>query len=102
MVVKNSLKSETIESLSYKLSKIETNVFNSFANVLSKFSDFDGEPTTFTSSKIVFEQYGVKLIVNGKGFTYGGDVGKITSVRLIDNANNIDIEVKGEFSDSYY
>ena len=101
MVVKNSLKSETIESLSYKISKMETNVFNSLMSVLNKFSDFDGEPTTFTSSKIVFEQYGVKLIVNGKGFTYG-DFGKITSVRLIDNANSIDIEVKGEFSDSYY
>ncbi|WP_066358722.1 calcium-binding protein [Aliarcobacter cryaerophilus] len=101
MVVKNSLKSETIESLSYKISKMETNVFNSLMSVLNKFSYFDGEPTTFTSSKIVFEQYGVKLIVNGKGFTYG-DFGKITSVRLIDNANSIDIEVKGEFSDSYY
>lgn len=101
MVVKNSLKSETIESLSYKISKMETNVFNSLMSVLNKFSDFDGEPTTFTSNKIVFEQYGVKLIVNGKGFTYG-DFGKITSVRLIDNANSIDIEVKGEFSDSYY
>ncbi len=30
MVVKNSLKSESIESLSYKLSKIDTNVLNSF------------------------------------------------------------------------
>lgn len=102
MVVKNSLKSETIESLSYKISKMETNVFNSLMSVLNKFSYFDGEPTTFTSSKIVFEQYGVKLIVNGKGFTYGGDFEKITYVRLIDNANSIDIEVKGEFSDSYY
>ena len=67
MVVKNSLKSETIESLSYKISKIETNVFNSLMSVLNKFSYFDGEPTTFTSNKIVFEQSGVKLIINNRG-----------------------------------
>lgn len=82
---------------------METNVFNSLVSVLNKFSYFDVGPTTFTSSKIVFEKSGVKLIVNGKGFTYG-DFGKITSVRLIDNANSIDIELKGELNifDGYY
>ena len=55
MVVKNSLKSETVESLSYKLSKIDTNVLNSFNRMISDFTYFDGEPTSFSSSKIVFD-----------------------------------------------
>ena len=97
MVVKNSLKSETIESLSYKLSKIDTNVLNSFNRMISDFTYFDGEPTTYSSSKIVFDTKSFKLIVSGKNMTSGYNP-TINSVRLIDKLLDLDIEVKGVFS----
>ena len=97
MVVKNSLKSETIESLSYKLSKIDTNVLNSFNRMISDFTYFDGEPTSFSSSKIVFDTKSFKLIVSGKNMTSGYNP-TINSVRLIDKLLDLDIEVKGVFS----
>lgn len=101
MVVKNSLKSETIESLSYKLSKIDTNVLNSFNRMLEEFIDFDGEPTSFSSSKIVFDTKSFKLIVSGKNMTSDYNP-TINSVRLIDKLLNLDIEVNGVFDfDSY-
>ena len=101
MVVKNSLKSETIESLSYKLSKIDTNVLNSFNRMISDFTYFDGEPTTFSSSKIVFDTKSFKLIVSGKNMTSGYNP-TINSVRVIDKLLDLDIEVKGVFSLDVY
>lgn len=101
MVVKNSLKSETIESLSYKLSKIDTNVLNSFNRMISDFTYFDGEPTSFSSSKIVFDTKNFKLIVSGKNMTSGYNP-TINSVRLIDKLLDLDIEVKGVFSLDVY
>jgi len=101
MVVKNSLKSESIESLSYKLSKIDTNVLNSFNRMISDFTYFDGEPTTFSSSKIVFDTKSFKLIVSGKNMTSGYNP-TINSVRLIDKLLDLDIEVKGVFSLDVY
>src|SRR5574344_2344440 len=102
MVVKNSLKSESIESLSYKLSKkIDTNVISSFSRMLEEFIDFDGEPTSFSSSKIVFDTKSFKLIVSGKNMTSDYNP-TINSVRLIDKLLNLDIEVNGVFDfDSY-
>ena len=99
MVVKNSLKSETIESLSYKLSKIDTNVMNSLYRMLDEFNDYmyDIEPTTFSSSKIVFDTKSFKLIVSGKNMTSGYNP-TINSIRLIDKLLNLDIEVNGVFS----
>ena len=97
MVVKNSLKSETIESLSYKLSKIDTNVLNSFNRMISDFTYFDGEPTSFSSSKIVFDTKSFKLIVSGKNMTSGYNP-TINSIRVVDKLLNLDIEVKGVFS----
>ena len=101
MVVKNSLKSESIESLSYKLSKIDTNVLNSFNRMISDFTYFDGEPTSFSSSKIVFDTKNFKLIVSGKNMTSGYNP-TINSVRLIDKLLDLDIEVKGVFSLDVY
>ena len=103
MVVKNSLKSETIESLSYKLSKIDTNVMNSLYRMLDEFNDYmyDIEPTTFSSSKIVFDTKSFKLIVSGKNMTSGYNP-TINSVRLIDKLLDLDIEVKGVFSLDVY
>ena len=97
MVVKNSLKSETIESLSYKLSKIDTNVLNSFNRMISDFTYFDGEPTSFSSSKIVFDTKSFKLIVSGKNMTSDYNP-TINSIRVVDKLLNLDIEVKGVFS----
>ena len=97
MVVKNSLKSETIESLSYKLSKIDTNVMSSFNRMFSDFTYFDGESTSFSSSKIVFDTKSFKLIVSGKNMTSDYNP-TINSVRLIDKLLNLDIEVNGVFS----
>lgn len=96
MVVKNSLKSESIESLSYKLSKIDTNVLNSFNRMLEEFIDFDGEPTSFSSSKIVFDTKSFKLIISGKNMTSDYNP-TINSVRLIDKVADLDFEVKGVF-----
>lgn len=101
MVVKNSLKSESIESLSYKLSKIDTNVLNSFNRMISDFTYFDGEPTTFSSSKIVFDTKNFKLIVSGKNMTSGYNP-TINSIRVIDKLLDLDIEVKGVFSLDVY
>jgi Ca2+-binding RTX toxin-like protein len=101
MVVKNSLKSETIESLSYKLSKIDTNVVNSFNRMISDSTYFDGEPTSFSSSKIVCDTKSFKLIVSGKNMTSGYNP-TINSVRLIDKLLDLDIEVKGVFSLDVY
>lgn len=97
MVVKNSLKSETIESLSYKLSKIDTNVVNSFNRMISDFTYFDGEPTSYSSSKIVCDTKSFKLIVSGKNMTSGYNP-TINSIRLIDKLLDLDIEVNGVFS----
>lgn len=97
MVVKNSLKSETIESLSYKLSKIDTNVVNSFNRMISDFTYFDGDPTTYSSSKIVFDTKNFKLIVSGKNMTSGYNP-TINSIRVVDKLLDLDIEVKGVFS----
>ena len=97
MVVKNSLKSETVESLSYKLSKIDTNVLNSFNRMISDFTYFDGEPTSFSSSKIVFDTKSFKLIVSGKNMTSDYNP-TINSIRVVDKLLNLDIEVKGVFS----
>ena len=97
MVVKNSLKSETIESLSYKLSKIDTNVISSFNRVLDDFNNFDGEPTSYSSSKIVFDTKSFKLIVSGKNMTSDYNP-TINSIRVVDKLLNLDIEVKGVFS----
>ncbi len=96
MVVKNSLKSESIESLSYKLSKIDTNVLNSFNRMLEEFIDFDGEPTSFSSSKIVFDTKSFKLIVSGKNMTSDYNP-TINSIRVVDKLLNLDIEVKRGF-----
>ena len=93
MVVKNSLKSETIESLSYKLSKIDTNVISSFNRLLDEFHNFDGEPTSYSSSKIVFDTKSVKFIVSGKNILSANPV--INSLRLIDKVANLDFEAKG-------
>ena len=101
MVVKNSLKSETIESLSYKLSKIDTNVLNSFNRMISDFTYFDGEPTSFSSSKIVFDTKSFKLIVSGKNMTSDYNP-VVNSVRLIDKLLDLDIEVNGVFSLDVY
>lgn len=101
MVVKNSLKSESIESLSYKLSKIDTNVLNSFNRMISDFTYFDGEPTTFSSSKIVFDTKSFKLIVSGKNMTSGYNP-TINSIRVVDKLLDLDIEVKGVFSLDVY
>lgn len=101
MVVKNSLKSETIESLSYKLSKIDTNVLNSFNRMISDFTYFDGEPTSYSSSKIVFDTKSFKLIVSGKNMTSGYNP-TINSIRVVDKLLNLDIEVKGVFSLDVY
>lgn len=87
MVVKNSLKSETIESLSYKLSKIDTNVVNSFNRMISDFTYFDGEPTSYSSSKIVCDTKSFKLIVSGKNILSANPV--VNSVRLIDKVAEI-------------
>lgn len=97
MVVKNSLKSESIESLSYKLSKIDTNVVNSFNRMISDFTYFDGEPTTYSSSKIVFDTKSFKLIVSGKNMTSDYNP-TINSIRVVDKLLNLDIEVNGVFS----
>lgn len=97
MVVKNSLKSETIESLSYKLSKIDTNVLNSFNRMISDFTYFDGEPTTYSSSKIVFDTKSFKLIISGKNMTSDYNP-TINSIRVVDKLLNLDIEVNGVFS----
>lgn len=101
MVVKNSLKSETIDSLSYKLSKIDTNVISSFNRMLEEFIDFDGEPTSFSSSKIVFDTKSFKLIASGKNMTSDYNP-TINSIRLIDKLLDLDIEVKGVFSLDVY
>lgn len=97
MVVKNSLKSESIESLSYKLSKIDTNVVNSFKRMISDFTYFDGDPTSFSSSKIVFDTKSFKLIVSGKNMTSDYNP-TINSIRVVDKLLNLDIEVNGVFS----
>ena len=51
---------------------IDTNVMSSFNRVQDDFYDFtyfDGEPTSFSSSKIVFDTKSFKLIVSGKNMT---------------------------------
>ena len=76
---------------------IDTNVISSFNRVLDDFNNFDGEPTSFSSSKIVFDTKSFKLIVSGKNMTSDYNP-TINSVRLIDKLLNLDIEVKGVFS----
>lgn len=51
MVVKNSLKSETIESLSYKLSQIDTNMFYAYSNIISNLYVADAK-TAWNSNKL--------------------------------------------------
>lgn len=97
MVVKNSLKSETIESLSYKLSKIDTNVISSFNRVLEDYNNLEGVPTSYSSSNIVFDNKSVKFIVSGKNMTSGYNP-TINSIRVVDKLLDLDIEVKGVFS----
>ena len=79
---------------------IDTNVISSFNRVLDDFYDFtyfDGEPTTYSSSKIVFDTKSFKLIVSGKNMTSDYNP-TINSVRLIDKLLNLDIEVIEAFS----
>ena len=74
---------------------IDTNVISSFYRVLDDFNNFDGEPTSFSSSKIVFDTKSFKLIVSGKNILSANPV--VNSVRLIDKVADLDIEVKGVF-----
>ena len=60
MVVKNSLKSETIESLSYKLSQIDTNMFYAYSNIISNLYVADAK-TAWNSNKITVENSFFKL-----------------------------------------
>ena len=80
---------------------IDTNVLNSFNRMLEEFIDFDGEPTSFSSSKIVFDTKSFKLIISGKNMTSDYNP-TINSVRLIDKLLDLDIEVKGVFSLDVY
>ena len=45
---------------------IDTNVMSSFNRVLDDSNNFDGKPTSSSSSKIVFDTKSVKFIVSGK------------------------------------
>lgn len=75
---------------------IDTNVMSSFNRVLDDFNNFDGKPTSFSSSKIVFDTKNFKLIVSGKNMTSGYNP-TINSIRVVDKLLNLDIEVKGVF-----
>ena len=48
---------------------IDTNVISSFYRMLDDFINFDGKPTSLSSSKIVFDTKSVKFIVSGKNMT---------------------------------
>ena len=75
---------------------IDTNVMSSFNRVLDDFINFDGEPTSSSSSKIVFDTKSVKFIVSGKNKNSANL--EINSFRLIDKVADLDIEVNGVFS----
>ncbi len=64
--------------------------------MISDFTYFDGEPTSFSSSKIVFDTKSFKLIVSGKNMTSGYNP-TINSIRVVDKLLDLDIEVKGGF-----
>ena len=51
------------------------------------------EPTTFSSSKIVFDTKSYKLIVSGKNMNSANSV--VNSFRFIDKVTNLDFEAKG-------
>ncbi len=74
---------------------IDTNVMSSFNRVLDDFNNFDGEPTSFSSSKIVFDTKSFKLIVSGKNIMSANPV--VNSIRLIDKVSDLDFELKGVF-----
>ncbi len=74
---------------------IDTNVISSFNRVLDDFNNFDGEPTSSSSSKIVYDTKSVKFIVSGKNIMSANPV--VNSIRLIDKVSDLDFEVKGVF-----
>ena len=80
---------------------IDTNVISSFNRVLDDFNNFDGEPTSYSSSKIVFDTKSFKLIVSGKNMTSDYNP-TINSIRVVDKLLNLDIEVKGVLSSDIF
>ncbi len=99
MVVKNSLKSETIESLSYKLSQMDTNVYFALDNMLSNLYSGDAE-TSASSNKIVVENSFFKLNISGSNFNSYNNF-KISSIKFLDKQSKTEIEIKGNFSLDY-
>lgn len=95
MVVKNSLKSETIESLSYKLSQIDTNMFYAYSNIISNLYVADAK-TAWNSNKITVENSFFKLIVSGSNFGSYTNF-KITSMKFLDKQTKTEVEIKGSF-----
>lgn len=91
MVVKNSLKSETIESLSYKFSKMDANIFNAINNLTS----FDGDPVIETSTKFVLENSNFEFIILGTNLTNDSSR-NVTSIKFKDKKSDLEIEIKGE------